>query len=145
MNYKKTLTILEDYCNKWKLTVNTGKTKIMVFRKGGRLRRDLNFIYNYSQIEIVNKFCYLGVVFTAGGSNFETQKTLAGQASKAIFTLNKYLYSFTPLKPSHRLELFDKLVSPILNYAGEVWGFHKASTVETVHLQFRKKVLGVKR
>ena len=41
--------------------------------------------------------------------------------------------------------MFDKLVSPILNYAGEVWGFHKASTVETVHLQFCKKVLGVKR
>ena len=142
---QKALTILEDYCNKWKLTVNTGKTKIMVFRKGGRLREDLNFIYNNSQIEIVNKFCYLGVVFTAGGSNFETQKTLAGQASKAIFTLNNILYSFTPLKPSHRLELFDKLVSPILNYAGEVWGFHKASTVETVHLQFCKKVLGVKR
>ena len=63
------------------------------------MREDLNFIYNNSQIELFNKFCYLGVVFTADGSNFETQKTLAGQASKAIFTLNKYIYSF---KPSHR-------------------------------------------
>ena len=65
-------------------------------------------------------------------------------ALKAIFTLNKYLYSFTPLKPSHKLELFDKLVSPILNYASEVWGFHKATSVEMVHLQFCRKVLGVK-
>ena len=79
-------TILEEYRNKWKLAVNAGKTKNMVFRKVGRLRDDLNFIYNNSQIEIVNKFCYLRVVFTAGGSNFETQKTLAGRASKAIFT-----------------------------------------------------------
>ncbi|MCG7877024.1 MAG: reverse transcriptase family protein, partial [Candidatus Thiodiazotropha endolucinida] len=31
------LKILEDYCSRWKLTVNTKKTKIMVFRKGGRL------------------------------------------------------------------------------------------------------------
>ena len=31
-----------------------------------------------------------------------------------------------------------------LNYASEVWGFHKATSVETVHLQFCKKVLGVK-
>ena len=141
---QRALTILEEYCNRWKLTVNTSKTKIMIFRKGGRLPNNLNFLYKNSQIEIVKKFCYLGVVFTAGGSSFETQKTLSGQALKAIFTLNKYLYSFTPLKPSHRLELFDKLVSPILNYASEVWGFHKATSVETVHLQFCKKVLGVK-
>ena len=31
------LTILNEYCTKWKITVNTDKTKIVVFRKGGRL------------------------------------------------------------------------------------------------------------
>ena len=67
------------------------------------------------------------------------------KALNAIFNLDKYLYSFTTLKPSHRLELFDKQVSPILNYACEVWGFHKATAVETAHLPFCKKVLGVKR
>ena len=35
---QRALTILEVYCNMWKLTVNTGKTKIMVFPKGERLR-----------------------------------------------------------------------------------------------------------
>ena len=117
----------------------------MVLRKGGRLRDNLHFLYNNSQIEIVIKFCYLGVVFTSWGSSFDTQKTLSGQSLKTIFTLNKYLYSFTTLKPSHRLEFFGKLVFPILNYACEVWGFHKATAVETVHLQFCKKVLWVKR
>ena len=29
------LTILENYCNRWKLTVNTNKTKIMIFKKRG--------------------------------------------------------------------------------------------------------------
>ena len=42
------------------------------------------------------------------------------------------------------LELFDKLVSPILNFGSEVWGFYKSSSIETVHLQFCKKILGVK-
>ena len=74
------LKIFEEYCARWKLTVNTNKTKIMIFRKGGRLPDNLQFNYNNSSIEIVNKFCYLGVVFTTGGSNFETQKTLSGQA-----------------------------------------------------------------
>ena len=40
---QKGLDILESYCIRWKLTVNIEKTKIMVFRKGGILPRDLRF------------------------------------------------------------------------------------------------------
>ena len=55
------LNVLEEYCQRWTLTVNTSKTKIMVLRKGGgggRLPNNLNFVYNNIKIEIVNKFCY---------------------------------------------------------------------------------------
>ena len=141
---QKSLDILEAYCSRWKLTVNTNKTKIVVFRRGGRLPTNLEFKYNGNLIEIVNKFSYLGIVFTSGGSSFETQKTLSGQALKAMFMMNKYLYNFTALKTSHRLDLFDKLITPILNYGSEVWGFHKSATIERVHLQFCKKTMGVK-
>ena len=41
---QRALTILEEYCNRWKLTVNTSKTKIMIFRKGGRMPNHLNFL-----------------------------------------------------------------------------------------------------
>ena len=29
------LNCMYDYCQKWKLSVNTQKTKVMIFRKGG--------------------------------------------------------------------------------------------------------------
>ena len=135
------IVILEEYCQKWKLTVNTSKTKVLIFRKGGRLPNGLRFTYNGTEIEIVSKFSYLGIVFTSGGSCKEVQRTLAGQASKAIFVLNKYLYKFTFLKPSIILDLFDKLISPILNYGSEVWGFSKAPAIEAVHLNFCKNYL----
>ena len=35
------LETLQNYCIRWKLTVNTSKTKIVIFRKGDRLPRDL--------------------------------------------------------------------------------------------------------
>ena len=141
---QKSLDILEEYCDRWKLMVNKSKTKIVIFRKGGRLPANLQFNYKGSKIDVVYKFCYLGIVFTSGGSSFETQKTLSGRALKAILTLNKSLHSFTALKPSHILDLFDKLISPILNYGSEVWGFHKAKSVEPVHMQFCKRMLGIK-
>ena len=98
-------------------------------------------MYNGENIETVKQFSYLGVVYTAGGLCHQTQKTLAGQAVKAIFAMNKYLYKFTYLKPLHVLDLFYKLISPILNYGSEVWGFHKAPAIEAVHLQFCKKII----
>ena len=141
---QKGLDILKDYCTRWKLTVNTQKSKIMVFRKGGQLPRNLKFYYNNVELSIVDSFSYLGVVFTPGGSFSLAQNTLSGQAQKAIFRLNSYLYKFTDISPYHRLELFDKLVAPIMNYSAEVWGFCKADKIETVHLQFCKRLLGVK-
>ena len=39
----------------------------MVFRKEGRLR-DNKFYYDGAELEIVNKFVYLGVTFTTVGS-----------------------------------------------------------------------------
>lgn len=142
---QKALDLLEQYCNRWRLKLNVSKTKIMVFRKGGQLPRNLSFTYEGSQIEIVKSFKYLGIVFTTGGSFSESQNTLSGQAQKAIFKMNKYLYKFTFISPKHKLELFDKLVMPILNYGGEVWGFGQANVIERVHLQFYKKLLGVKK
>ena len=106
----------------------------MVFRKGDGLAQNLIFMYGDINLEIVKKF----------GSFSETQATLSGQALKAIFAMNRYLNNFVNLKPSHILDLFDKLISPILNYGSEVWGFAIADNIERVNLQFCKKLLSVK-
>lgn len=139
------LNALHTYCQRWRLTVNTNKTKVMVFRKGGILPRNLHFSYNNINLEIVSTFSYLGIVFSSGGSFSHTQVTLAGQAQKAIFKLNSYLYKFNDIPPKQTLDLFDKLVSPILNYGAEVWVFFKANHIERVHVQFCNRLLGVKK
>ena len=139
------LDLLADYCKRWKLTINVSKTKVLFFRKGGVLPRNISFNYDGTPLEIVKSFKYLGVVFTVGGSFSEAQNTLTGQAQKAIFKLNKYLYKFTFISSKHKLDLFDKLVTPILNYGCEVWGFAHANAIERVHMQFCKKALGVKK
>ena len=119
---------------RWKLTVNPNKSKILIFRKGGRLPQNLQFYYGDIVLEITSKFTHLGIVFTTGGSFSETQSTLSGQAQKAIFALNRNINKFVNINPSHVLDLFDKLISPILCYAPEVWGFTKANTIERVHM-----------
>ena len=79
---------------KWKLTVKIDKTKVMVFREGGILSRNLSFSFQGNMIEIVNKFVYFGISCSTGGSFTETHKTLSGQALKAIFKLNMFLKGY---------------------------------------------------
>ena len=110
--------------------------------------RNLQFTFNGERLEIVKSFSYVGVVVSSGGFFNTTEVTLAGKAQKAIFKLNKKLYKFSSVSVKHRLDLFDKLILPILNYSSEVWGFHKANNIERIHsnhTQYCKRILQVKR
>ena len=109
--------------------VNTQTTKVMVFRKGGRLLDNISFYYDEAEREIVNKFVCLGVTFKTGDSFHETQNCLAGKALNAIFKMNNFLYQFTDISIKHRLDLFDKLIVPILCYGADVWGFIQAPVI----------------
>ena len=64
---QNSLDILYDYCQKWRLKINIEKSKVMIFRKGGRLERNTLFKYGDTELEIVSKYTYLGIVFTTGG------------------------------------------------------------------------------
>ena len=129
------LNNLENYCRKWNLTVNVEKIKIVVFRKGGMLGQNDKWFYVENELEIVNSFAYLGVVFSSGGSFIPNTKTLSGKALKSMNQLLQLLREVeTPINIA--LNLFYSLVSSVLNYGCEVWGFMNA--------EFCKYVLNVK-
>ena len=134
---------LESYCQKWNLTVNVEKTKIVVFRKGGILGHNDRWFFAGQEIEIVNTFAYLGVVFSSGGSFMQNTKTLSGKALRAMHQLWQLIKEVeTPLNISFKL--FDSLVASVLNYGSEVWGYLNAECIERVHRKFCKYILNVK-
>lgn len=141
---QRSLDVLYNYSNKWKLKINTTKSKVMVFKKG-RQRVNEQWFYGDQEIMKTKSISYLGVMLTQGGTTNITQKTLSDQALKATFDLQKKLTKFEYIRPPEIKSLFYKLVVPILNYASEVWGFNPGADVERVHLKFLKNLLGVKR
>ena len=62
------LDSLYQYCLNWGLEVNTVKTKCVVFRKRGGLLKNEKWLHNGMEIETVNDFNYLGVVFNYTGT-----------------------------------------------------------------------------
>ena len=138
------LDALCSYNNEWKLSLNVSKTKIVVFRNGGVLRENDKWFYHGNEIEVVNEFNYLGLLFNYNGKFSKTQKHAADQGRKANFALSAKLKNHC-FNVETQLSVFDTYVNSILNYGSEVWGLHKAPDVEKVHSSFCKTLLGVKK
>ena len=131
-----------EYCNLWKLKVNADKTKVMVFGNG-RLPQNLSFSYDNLNLEIVKNFNYLGIIFTRTGNFSLTKKHLADKALKAMYEVLK-MGRMYKLSIKCLLDLFDKMIKPILLYGCEVWGFSNNDILEKLHLKFCKILLNLK-
>ena len=113
------LNYFYEYCEKWNLKVNTNKSKVMVFSKG-RLPINLNFKMNNMELEIVSEFIHLGTMFQRTGSFKKNKINLAEKASKAMYDiLNKGRVHTLSVSV---LDLFDKIIIPMLTYGSEIWG-----------------------
>jgi hypothetical protein len=136
------LNYFYEYCEKWNLKVNINKSKVMVFSKG-RLPINLNFNMNNMKLEIVSEFIYLGTMFQKTGSFKKNKINLAEKASKAMYDiLNKGRVH--NLSVSCQLDLFDKIIIPMLTYGSEIWGYENIDTLEKLHVKFCKLLLNLK-
>ena len=61
---QQSLNAFQKYCEIWKLTANTEKTKVMIF-SNGRISRNVHFYLNNKELEIVSEFIYLRHIFIA--------------------------------------------------------------------------------
>ena len=53
------LNNLFKYCNMWGLEVNDAKTKIVVFRKRGGIKRNENWMYVNTYLNVVDGFVHV--------------------------------------------------------------------------------------
>jgi hypothetical protein len=137
------LNILKLCCDKLHLTVNEDKSKIMVFRNGGKLSKYESWTYDNAPLEVVNKFCYLGFTFTTMLSPAIGTKHLCAKAKSASSLICQAFQNCTLMTKDVFFKLFESKVQSILLYSSEIWGLHRLSDLESVHTQACKRFLGV--
>ena len=86
---------------------------------------------------------YLGLLFSYNGNFYKARKKLVDQAQKALYSLYKQICNIN-IPIDLQLKLFDALVYPILTYSADIWGFENKIIIGKIHLQFCKKILGVR-
>jgi hypothetical protein len=110
------------YSLQWGLVVNTDKTMVMIFNKGGRLINEL-FTYKTTSLQTVDTVVYLGMVFVPSGVFVAAQSRNAQKASKALYMIKKGLLRNRDyaIMPKTALKLFDAYIKPILLYNCAIW------------------------
>ena len=135
------LDALFDYCKYWKLEVNREKTKVMIFHKR---KKSETLRFDSTVLEVVDSFRYLGVEFSRTGSFAKGKKYAFDKAQKALFSL---------LQSARRknfpidvlLDLYQKMVIPVLLYGCEIWGHEKLDIIEKLHIKSLKYILHLNR
>jgi hypothetical protein len=61
------LNCLQNYKSKWNINVNVDKTKIIVFRRGWKLKSTNCWKYDNELVSIVESFNYLGITLNFDG------------------------------------------------------------------------------
>ena len=113
------LSRLQNFSKTKHLTINTAKTKAMIFNYSGKLFKH-DFIINNTRLEIVHTFCYLGFDVKTSGVVSGAVNTLYEKAKKAMRPLLGAISRFNlPIKTS--IKLFHTYIAPILTYTTENW------------------------
>jgi exonuclease III len=118
---QNSLDKLNIYCKKWRLKINTTKTKTIIFNCR---KSDHTFKLGNQILQDSDRVCYLGFMLTPSGKFKATQKYLYDKACRALFAQRMAISGLCMnyFSVNTQLKLFDATIKPILLYGSEVWG-----------------------
>ena len=125
------------------LKVNTDKTKVMVFRRGGHLAFGERWYLDGKQLEVVNQYKYLGFVFTTRLSIQSTLDDIAIRGKQKGVHILRALWRVRSTNTKVFTNLFDTQVLATLMYGSEIWGLQKCHKIERTHTFVCKKFMGL--
>jgi hypothetical protein len=120
---QRQIDALASFCDLRQLTVNLGKTKVMIFNASKHPLTDLHFYFRGEEIEINTTYTYLGVQFT--GPRFGMRQALQprlnkGYGSLALIERQCFQGQFQDI--SSKLYLMEAIIRPTVLYGSEIWG-----------------------
>ncbi len=135
------LNSVEAYCKLWDLKLNASKCKIVIFSRG-KVRKYPNFKLGSQNLEVVSNFLYLGLKLNFNNKMNIAQKDLNDRASRAMFALLKKCNSLS-LPPDIMVDLFDKMLLPIITYGSDIWGFEIKEFIHRFQTKYYKRVFNL--
>lgn len=136
------LKIMENWCNQWRMSVNADKTKIMHCRRKTDDKTEYRFLFNNVELQLTEKYRYLGVTINENLDYTITSNELAKAASKALGGILGMHFQ-SGLRYDTYCKLYEAKVATIMDYACPIWGKKTYREMEKVHFRAMRSFLGV--
>lgn len=124
INIARKLKALEEYCAQNGLEVHSSKTKIVIFKTGGKPKMLEKRFPRYAEtsIEVVTSFNYLGVPIASSSLGLKAAQAAISNAKIASGTALSILATAKCDNWKAYVKLFDSIVVSTLLYAFPAWG-----------------------
>jgi hypothetical protein len=115
------LNCINNWCYKWRITINGNKSKIMHFRKQNTNRSNFKFKVGSLELKYCEIYTYLGVLFQEN-LNFQVNANLlAESAGRALGSIISKYKSLKGMGFATFTKLFNACVTPILCYCSSTY------------------------
>lgn len=141
---QKLLDILFQFCTKWRLNVNTQKTKSMLFRRSAQCRKTLVKVhYGGQEIEQVDSYKYLGIVLDAVLNFNKCYEELGASSSRALGAVLRKCRDLRNIGFKTYDNLIQGCVMSIIDYGAEITGFRSHQALDEVVNRAARYFMGV--
>ena len=142
---QKMIQVLYDWCRKWRMRVNTNKSKVIHYRIKSQDRTKKEFMFGTTNLEVVSRYKYLGLVLDEFLNYETTAAILAESGGRALGAVYSKFKKLKGLGYNTYITLYNSGVTPILDYCSGVWGYAGFDKINTIQNRALRYYLGVHR
>lgn len=139
------LNVLHEWCKRWRVLINTNKSKCMHFRKGRTQQSKHVFKIGQNSMETVETYKYLGVTFHEKNDFTQNAESLSKGAGRALGVIINTIHHLKDFGFKAFEKLFTSCVVPILDYGASSWGYRQFQSIDNVQNRALRYFLGVHR
>ncbi|UYV63735.1 hypothetical protein LAZ67_2005461 [Cordylochernes scorpioides] len=141
INLQLKINILKTYLETNLLTLNENKSRIMVFRNGGKVARSKRWYWGQSPLSVTSKYTYLGYPLTPSISFTQVALNYRGRTMAAIGAVGDIILK-SKLKSFHAsMRLLDSMILTVLLYAAPIWAHDQALILDRIQDTFLRRFL----
>lgn len=139
------LNTLHSWCKKWRVLINTTKSKCVHFHKGRTPRSSFRFHIGQNTLETVADYKYLGVIFNEKCDFSNHCDAIGKGASRALGGIINKIHNMKEFGFKSYEKLVSNCVFPVLDYCSTVWGYKQYQQLDNVQHRAIRYFLGVHR
>ena len=140
---QRQLNLLANFCDRFKLRVNKLKTKVLVFKNGGILSHMEKWYYKGSKHDVVNRFTYVGLLFTTQLSLDKMVNELCIKGKRVLTSILSSLHNYGLMTKEMYFKLFDVKICSQLLYSAEIWGLRRFECLERIQNYACKRYMNI--